>query len=161
LYLLHQKGRLPKGTHIVGVARTKFTPEAWRDELATSTQKFLGKHFDAAAWQSFAAAVSYHPGDIDSASDFQALAKLLEQIEEGKPTARLYYLATAPKLYATAVANLGAAGLADESRGVRRVVIEKPFGTDLKTAQELNRSIHLIFAEKQVYRIDHYLGKET
>jgi glucose-6-phosphate 1-dehydrogenase len=161
LYLLHQKGRLPKETRILGVARTRFTHDAWRDELAASTQQFIPKQFDSAAWQAFAASVFYHPGDIDKPDDFHALARLLAELEAGQSTTRLYYLATAPSLYATAIANLGAAGLADEMHGVRRVVIEKPFGTDLKSAQELNRATHLVFAEKQVYRIDHYLGKET
>jgi glucose-6-phosphate 1-dehydrogenase len=161
LYLLHHKGRLPPGTRIVGVARTKFTHEAWREELTASTQKFLGKEFHPDSWQTFAANVFYHPGDIDQPADFATLAKFLDEQEGGPGATRLYYLATAPTLYFTAIANLGAAGLADESRGVRRVVIEKPFGTDLKSAEELNRSTHLVFAEKQVYRIDHYLGKET
>jgi glucose-6-phosphate 1-dehydrogenase len=161
LYLLHQKGRLPKATRIVGVARTSFTHEAWRDELTASTQKFLGKAFDAQSWQTFAPNLYYHAGDIDQPEHFAALAKSLGELEGDAGATRLYYLATAPTLYATAIAHLGAAGLADESRGVRRIVIEKPFGTDLKSAQELNRATHLVFAENQVYRIDHYLGKET
>jgi glucose-6-phosphate 1-dehydrogenase len=161
LYSLFAKGRLPKGTRIVGVARTKFTDQAWRDELTKSTQRFSGKEFDAAKWQSFAANVFYQPGDIDKLDDFKALAKKLDEIEGNQATTRLYYLATAPALYAMAIGHLGAAGLADESRGVRRIIVEKPFGTDLKSAQELNRATHEVFAEKQVYRIDHYLGKET
>lgn len=161
LYLLYQKNRLPKGTRIVGVARTKFTAEAWRDELTASTKKFAGKEFNDTTWQAFAANVFYQPGDIDKLEDFQTLAKQLDELEGNQSATRLYYLATAPSLYAMAIAHLGAAGLADETRGVRRVVIEKPFGTDLKTAQELNRSTHQVFSEKQVYRIDHYLGKET
>jgi glucose-6-phosphate 1-dehydrogenase len=161
LYSLFHKGRLPKPTRIVGVARTKFTNEAWRQELEESTRKFAGKQFDPATWQQFAANVFYQPGDIDKPDDFKALAKLLDELEGGQATTRVYYLATAPGLYATAIGNLGTAGLADESRGVRRIVIEKPFGTDLKTAQELNRATHEVFTENQVYRIDHYLGKET
>jgi glucose-6-phosphate 1-dehydrogenase len=161
LYSLFQKGRLPAQTRIVGVSRTKFTHEAWRDELTKTTQKFAGKDFDAAAWQKFAANVFYHAGDIDRLEDFNRLAKLLDELEENKSTTRLYYLATAPQLYEPAIANLGASGLADEKRGVRRVIIEKPFGTDLKSAETLNRATHAVFSENQVYRIDHYLGKET
>jgi glucose-6-phosphate 1-dehydrogenase len=161
LYSLYHKGRLPKETRVIGVSRTAFTSEAWREELTASTRKFAGSEFDAASWQKFAANIHYQPGDIDKLADFQALAKLLDQLEGSPGATRLYYLSTAPALYATAIANLGAAGLADESRGVRRVVIEKPFGTDLKTAQALNKSVHEVFAESQVYRIDHYLGKET
>ena len=74
---------------------------------------------------------------------------------------RVFYLSTSPKLYQAAVANLGKAGLADESRGARRIVIEKPFGTDLETSHELNARLHDVFDESQVFRIDHYLGKET
>jgi glucose-6-phosphate 1-dehydrogenase len=161
LYSLFHKGRLPKQTRIVGISRTPFTHEQWRAELAASTEKFVGKQFDAATWQSFAASVFYHRGDIDKVEHFTSLLQLLDEIEVGQLTTRLYYLAVAPALYASTIANLGAAGLADESRGVRRIVIEKPFGTDLKSAQELNRATHQVFAEKQVYRIDHYLGKET
>jgi glucose-6-phosphate 1-dehydrogenase len=161
LYLLHQKGRLPKATRVVGVSRTPYTHEDWRKELTATTQKFAGKEFDTASWQAFAASVFYHPGDIDKLEHFKALSKLLDELESGSSATRLYYLSTAPSLYSAAIANLGAAGLADESRGVRRVVIEKPFGTDLKTAQELNKATHQVFSERQVYRIDHYLGKET
>jgi glucose-6-phosphate 1-dehydrogenase len=161
LYSLHVKGRLPKDTRIIGVARTKFAHEAWRQELTASTKKFAENEFNDAAWQAFVANVFYQPGDIDQPQDFAALAKLLDQLEGGSGATRLYYLATAPSLYATAIANLGAAGLAEESRGVRRIVIEKPFGTNLKSAEELNLATHKVFAEKQVYRIDHYLGKET
>ncbi|HEV2971119.1 MAG TPA: glucose-6-phosphate dehydrogenase, partial [Pirellulales bacterium] len=81
--------------------------------------------------------------------------------EKGTATTRLYYLATAPQFYEQAAEQLGAAGLADESGGTRRIVIEKPFGTDLASAQRLNTAVHKVFSEKQVYRIDHYLGKET
>ena len=161
LYSLHQKKRLPPDTRIIGVSRTKYSSEDWRKELTESTQKFAGKDFDAAAWQEFAKSIHYQPGDIDQPKDFARLAKLLDKLEGGGESSRLYYLATAPTLYQTAIANLGAAGLAKEDRGPRRVVIEKPFGTDLKSAQELNRVTHEVFAEKQVYRIDHYLGKET
>jgi len=161
LYSLHLKGRLPKDTRIVGVARTNFSHDAWRKELTETTQKFAGKEFDAAKWQAFAATIFYHPGNIDQAADFVSLAKMLDELEAGQSITRVYYLSTSPALYAAAIANLGAAGLADETRGVRRIVIEKPIGTDLATAQELNRATHLVFAEKQVYRIDHYLGKET
>ena len=161
LYSLHQKGRLPSQTRVVGVSRTKFTHEAWREELANTTRKYAGKEFDSAGWQRFASSVFYHAGDIDKSEDFAALATVLDDLEGQASATRVYYLSTAPGLYAAAIAHLGTAGLTDESRGVRRVVIEKPFGTDRKSAQELNRATHQVFAEQQVYRIDHYLGKET
>src|SRR4029077_2855901 len=119
--------------------------------LAESTQKFAGNEWDAAAWQQFAPSVFYHAGDIGEASDFSGLAKLLNEIEQGRQSTRVDYLSTAPKFYESAVAQLGAAGLAEESNGPRRVVIEKPFGTDLASAQHLNRAVHQVFNEGQVY----------
>ncbi len=162
LYLLHQKGRLPKETRVVGVARTPYTHEAWRAELETSTKEFTGKEFDADKWQAFASSIFYQRGDIDDVASFTALKTFLEtEIENNAPASRLYYLSTSPTLYATAIEQLGAAGLAEESKGVRRIIIEKPFGTNLASAKALNIATHKVFNEKQVYRIDHYLGKET
>ncbi len=113
------------------------------------------------AGKQFAQSIYYHPGDIGRREDFVELKTLLDKLESGAETTRVYYLATAPQFYEPAVEQLGAAGLADESRGTRRIVIEKPFGTDLATAQHLNEAVHKVFSERQVYRIDHYLGKET
>jgi glucose-6-phosphate 1-dehydrogenase len=161
LYSLHAKGRLPPDTRIVGVSRSAFTHDAWRKQLATTTAKFASDEFRDATWQEFSRTIFYHRGDIDQPQSFVELAKFVKELEGGVGATRLYYLATAPSLYAAAIAQLGAAGLAEESRGVRRIVIEKPFGTDLASAQALNRATHEVFGEKQVYRIDHYLGKET
>ena len=161
LYRQFQRGRLPKNSKIVGVARSPYTSEQWREQLADSTAKFVKNDFDAETWKAFAGQVYYQPGDISVESDFHKLAAFLSQIEESKPADRTYYLSTMPQLYATAIEQMGKAGLNDDSVGHRRVVIEKPFGTDLATAQSLNESIHRTFREDQIYRIDHYLGKET
>jgi glucose-6-phosphate 1-dehydrogenase len=161
LYLLFRKGRLPEDTKVVGVARSPFSHDAWRDQLRKTTTEFTGDDFDADAWSRFAANVYYQSGDIGKAEDFGALKKLLEEIECGGGCTRVFYLSTAPALYAQAAAQLGAAGLADETSAPRRVVIEKPFGNDLASARSLNKAVHEVFAERQVYRIDHYLGKET
>jgi glucose-6-phosphate 1-dehydrogenase len=160
LYRLHQRKRLPPDTRIVGYSRSKFTHEAWRDELLKTTQKFAPKDFDPAVWQEFAQHIFYLPGDIDKPADFEALKGFLDELEQGTST-RVYYLSTMPSLYPTAITQLGEAGMASEENGPRRVVVEKPFGTDLKTAKQLNALIHQHFKEPQVYRIDHYLGKET
>src|SRR5215207_6125088 len=160
LYTLFKRKRLPPQTRIVGNARSKFTSEAWRNELAKTTAKFAESDFDAATWKEFAQNVFYQPGDIDKPDDFQTLKKTLTDLEKG-PATRVYYLSTMPSLYPVAIAQLGAAGLASEEEGERRVVIEKPFGTDLATAKQLNEVVHKNFKEHQVYRIDHYLGKET
>lgn len=161
LYELHRKKRLPEATRIVGFSRTKFNDDSWREKLAETTAHFVGKTFDAALWREFARSISFHAGDIGAAEDFASLAGHLATLEGDQPATRVYYLATAPQLYAAALAQLGAAGLAREDRAPCRVVIEKPFGTDLTTARELNRTVHEVFSEHQVYRIDHYLGKET
>ncbi len=161
LFQLSVKKRLPPDTRIIGVSRSEFSNETWRAELKLSTAKFLDISLDDAAWQSFAESIFYISGDIENADDIASLPKHLESIEGGQWSVRLYYLATLPRLYATAIARLGAAGLADETNGPRRVVIEKPFGDGLASARELNTAVHRAFAERQVFRIDHYLGKET
>jgi len=161
LYELYRKGRLPEQTRIVGFSRTKFTHEAWREKLAESSAHFVSDTFDRALWETFAQAIYYHPGDIDHAEDFDSLSRFLDKLEGDGGAVRVYYLSTAPRFYEPAVAHLGAAGLAREDGGKRRVVIEKPFGSDLPSARELNRAVHQVFQEEQVYRIDHYLGKET
>ncbi len=161
LYRLFAKGRLAEGSRIVGVSRSVFEHEQWRTSLRETTEKFVGKFFDAETWNKFAENVYYQPGDIQSTDDFHTLAKFLKTIETDAHDGRVYYLSTMPQLYELAIKQLGAAGLNDDSEGSRRVIIEKPFGTDLATAQALNKSIHHVFREDQIYRIDHYLGKET
>jgi glucose-6-phosphate 1-dehydrogenase len=161
LYNLSRKGRLPKDTRIVGFSRTEFTHEAWRNDLAKAVARFIGNDFDPALWDRFSQNIYYHAGDIGQTEDFNKLAKLLGEIEKNEKGTRVYYLATAPQFYGPAVEQLGASGLADENGGKRRVIIEKPFGTDLASARQLNKVVHSVFSEQQVYRIDHYLGKET
>ena len=160
LYRLFQRKRLPPDTRILGVARSGFTDDEWRKQLRTTTEKYL-KGFDPQVWDEFAQYVHYLPADINSGEDFHKLGARCSEIELNKPTARVYYLATMPQLYEAAIAQLGAAGLAKGDNGERRIVVEKPIGTDLKTAQQLNSCLARVFNEDQVYRIDHYLGKET
>jgi glucose-6-phosphate 1-dehydrogenase len=161
LYRLFQRGRLPAQARIVGVARSEFTDEQWRQQLASAVEKYVGSNFEAASWSEFSKNIFYVPGDINAESDFVNLSSRLEELEEKKPADRIYYIATMPQLYASAAAQLGKAGMADDAKGARRIVIEKPFGTDLSTARALNQAIGKVFREDQVYRIDHYLGKET
>ena len=161
LYELLRKKRLPENTRIVGFSRTKLSDDAWREKLAGTTAHFLEKDFDAALWQKFAPAIHYHPGDLASADDFASLGRYLADLEDQQPATRVYYLSVAPQLYASTITQLGAAGMAHEDRGPCRVVIEKPFGINLDSARALNEKLHQVFAEHQVYRIDHYLGKET
>ena len=169
LYSLHVKGYLPAQTRIVGMARSPFSDEAWRASLEETTRKYADD-FDAAKWSEFAAMVFYQAGDIGNLKDFVDLRRRLIELEQGKPSTRVYYLSTSPTLYAEAITHLGAAhALPLEGESIpalhgdlrRRLVIEKPFGTDLVSAKRLNRQLHEVFDERQVYRIDHYLGKET
>ncbi len=161
LYSLFKKNRLPNKTQIVGVSRSAYEHDAWRTMLRETTSKFTGASFDNETWDAFSKNVFYHAGDIKDVDDFHSLAKFLTEIEDSEQSGRVYYLSTMPQLYEEAIQQLGRAGLADDKDGYRRVIIEKPFGTDLKTAQALNESIHHVFREDQIYRIDHYLGKET
>ncbi len=162
LYHLYRRQRLPAETRILGCARSEFTDAQWRESLAQSTAELTGESLDADAWQAFAQRVGYLSLDIGRPEDFQRLAQRLQEDESAdSPTTRIYYLSTAPQLYAQTVAQLGATGLADETHGPRRIVIEKPFGTDQASARQLNDDLHRVFQEQQVYRIDHYLGKET
>jgi len=161
LYQLFRKGRLDGPPRVVGFSRSPFSHEAWREKLAKTTAEFVGDKFEQKTWAEFAQQIYYHAGDIGNVEDFQTLGVFLDELEGGVESGRLYYLSTAPRFYKPATQHLGQSGLADESRGSRRIIIEKPFGTDLATAQELNHLIHEVFREHQVYRIDHYLGKET
>lgn len=160
LYNNFKKGRLSECAHIIGFARRPYTDEAFRDYLKDGVQSNSPHTFDPAVWEGFAPRLHYFQGNLDITADFQRLAKTLEEVE-GRPANRLYYLATAPEYYPGIVANMGAAGMAGQEQGWRNIIIEKPFGHDLTTAQSLNQAVHAVFAEQQVYRIDHYLGKET
>ncbi|MEZ6108366.1 MAG: glucose-6-phosphate dehydrogenase [Pirellulaceae bacterium] len=168
LFSLHRKKYLPAGTRIVGVARTDYSHDQWRASLEETTKQHAAD-FDAADWNSFAPQIFYHPGDIGSPKDFVSLRRFLKELEGETESTRLYYLSTSPTLYASAIAGLGAAHslpIDGDDRPLkgdlsRRIVIEKPFGTDLATAKQLNQQVHEVFDERQVYRIDHYLGKET
>lgn len=161
LYQLSRKKRLPADTRIVGFSRTEYTHEAWRAELAEPVAKFAGADFKPELWAEFSQHIFYQAGDISHPDDFDRLATFLNELEKDPESTRIYYLATAPQFYEPAIEQLGRSGLAKENSCRRRVIIEKPFGTDLASAEKLNAVVHAVFDEKQVYRIDHYLGKET
>ncbi len=149
LFHLFRKRRLPSPTRVVGVSRSPLTDDAWRDKLAVVTRERAGDRFDQKVWDEFAASIFYQPGDINKQDDFAALADRLEKLESGQSSDRVYYLATKPSLYATAVAHLGQAGLAAEANGARRVVVEKPFGVDQPSARELTAAVHQVFDESR------------
>lgn len=160
LFNLYRKGRLPARTQVVGFARRPYSHEDFRAQMRAGVEEFAGGAFNVTTWDGFAAHLWYARGDLNTAGDYERLQASLRQVEDG-PANRLYYLATAPRFFVPIVEQLGTLGMAREDEGWRRVVVEKPFGHDLASAQALNRAIHGVFEERQVYRIDHYLGKET
>jgi glucose-6-phosphate 1-dehydrogenase len=157
---------LPHELQIVCVGRRPYSDEAFRKELKGSLDKFSRVlPVDEDAWGELATRIVYHRGDFNDPTTYAALADRLDRIdvEHGTSGNRLYYLATQPSAFAEIIAELGRAGLDHEHHegGWRRLVIEKPFGRDLDSAIRLNREVGKVFRERQVYRIDHYLGKET
>lgn len=160
LFNSYCKRRLPAQFNIVGFARRPWDNLAFRQILQAGMEEFAPKAYNAAEWQDFSANISYVKGDLNTLRDYQVLKQHLVSMENG-PGNRLYYLATAPRFFAPIVENLGTADMVKETDGWRHVVIEKPFGRDLASAHALNKAIHQVFQEHQIYRIDHYLGKET
>jgi glucose-6-phosphate 1-dehydrogenase len=160
LFNLCRKDRLPGKWQIVGHSKTPYTDEAFRQHLADGAKQFASFQYDQKDWDEFAANVHYQQGGYNEQPDFKQLANYLGQWDQGTGN-RLYYMATPPGLFTDIIEQLGATGQLDETNGWRRVVIEKPFGTDLASAQALNAQIHKTLNERQIYRIDHYLGKET
>jgi glucose-6-phosphate 1-dehydrogenase len=165
LYRLAQQRLLPAEFAIVGQARTANTDEAFRDRMKEAVAQFSeDRTVDSVLWRSFAQRLHYLPSDIGNPDDYRKLGELLDRIDRERGTAgnRLFYLSVAPRFYAEAVEQLGRAGLAKAKPGSWvRVIVEKPFGSDLESARRLNRHIRQTLDESQVYRIDHYLGKET
>ncbi len=160
LYSLHCKGRLPKGANIFGFAITPYSDEEFRAHLLEGMHRYAEDSFDEKAWRDFAGHLHYVTGSFDKTADFKTLDSRLDELEGG-PCHRLYYLATAPMFFPIIPARLGEAGMAHHAEVGRRIVVEKPFGHDLKSAEALNKALHAVFDESQIYRIDHYLGKET
>jgi glucose-6-phosphate 1-dehydrogenase len=151
--------RPPVGFSIMGVSRSDKTDEQFRMELAGAIPADLRGAFDKLAPR-----VSYHRGDSSDPESVASLGAKLDRLPGGRGSGRLFYLSLKPDLFHATVSTLGAAGLLQAwglDEGWRRVVVEKPFGRDLDTARVLNRELHLILQEEQIYRIDHYLGKET
>ncbi len=131
LYLLHQKGRLPEDTKVVGVSRSQLSSEDWRKSLGETTRKFAGKEFDETSWKRFVDLVYYEPGDIDSHESFVRLHAKLKELEGGQKSSRLYYLSTKPELYATAIEQLGLAGMAQEDPSIDLADVLTPDGEQL------------------------------
>ncbi len=160
LFSLFCRGVLPEQFAIAGFARSEMSSEAFRQQMRAALDEFYPGDIDPAAWQQFAGRLHYMPGGFTDAGDYARLASFLTELEND-PSNRLYYLATAPQFFGEIIDQLGDADLVRESDGWRRVVIEKPFGHDLASARALNHQIHAVLDEHQIFRIDHYLAKET
>ena len=165
LYNLFHDGLLPSKYVIVGVSRTKFSDDQFRENLFEAAKSYSRRPPTPEEWSNFAKNVYYQPLDAGKVSDFEVLKNRLESLgkERGEVLNSLFYLATAPEFFGTIATNLHAAGLVEKAQSPRatRLVVEKPFGHDLESARELNKVLRKCFAEEQIYRIDHYLGKET
>jgi glucose-6-phosphate 1-dehydrogenase len=164
LYNLAASELLPEAFALIGVARSEATSEAFRDDLAKCLPKFATRDIDERVVKRLLACVAYVQGEPDDASTYKKLAHELAGIENRRATKgnRLFYLATPPAAFTPIGCHLGQSGLAREENGAwRRVVIEKPFGTDLASARDLNQKLLSVLKEDQIFRIDHYLGKET
>lgn len=164
LFNLFVTGCLPKPFSIVGCSRTSLSDQDFRTRLAAACT--AGDAESSSRWREFAANLHYHPVSYDSPPTYVELAAYLKELDRQKHTQgnRIFYLAVPPTLYPVIAEQIGRAGLAEDKTagtGWSRMVVEKPFGRDLQTAKELDRTLHQSFREQQIFRIDHYLAKEN
>ncbi len=167
LFNLTRQGMLPNGFSVLGVARSPLSHDQFRERMkegVAQDSEIAGSSSDL--WQSFAQGLFYLQADPHLEEDYEKIKNAVEQIDRDRGTQerRVFYLALPPSSYDAVVQSLGKSGLAQGNRGKGewvRIIIEKPFGRDLESARQLNRSLHEAFREDQIYRIDHYLGKET
>jgi len=162
LYKLRLQRRLAPETTIIGFARRPWSHDYFREQMREGVEQFGGGIEAPALWDEFAQSLFYYAGDIDNPASYQGLAQFMHELATQRPTHgnHAYYLAVSPNFFPEAIRQLGNAGLLNDPRK-HRLVIEKPFGRNLATAQALNRVVREVCQEEQVYRIDHYLGKET
>ncbi|MFC4776236.1 glucose-6-phosphate dehydrogenase [Paenibacillus sp. GCM10023252] len=161
LYNLFLDQKLPPSFSLIGLGRREWSNEAFQAKVEQSLRKFSRRDLqDSASMKPFLDAFRYHVLDIDQQEDYQKLLQLVQQREEELhlPQNRLFYLSVGPELFPTIAANIQGSGLGSVN-GWKRLVIEKPFGHDLQSARELNEQLSRSFAEEEVFRIDHYLGK--
>jgi glucose-6-phosphate 1-dehydrogenase len=163
IYNLRRAGLLPPETTVLGVSRRPYTDEAYATEMREAVSRYSRNPVEEALWDDFAASLHYQQGDFADRESYTRLADRVEQIDSaaGCRGNVLFYLATPPSAYPDIIANMGATGLHRRPGAWSRIVVEKPFGHDLESARELNDAVTSVFDESQVYRIDHYLGKDT
>ena len=164
LYNLARTGMLPENFVVLGASRTEWSDEEFRGWMKTAVESYAKDRFEEEHWNWVAERTFYQSASFDSAAAFQAISERLTQLDETHGTQGnfLYYFAVAPRFFAPIVQNLAEVGLCCADDGAaRRVVVEKPFGRDLDSARQLNEELLAHLNENQIYRIDHYLGKET
>ncbi|HVF73074.1 MAG TPA: glucose-6-phosphate dehydrogenase [Chthoniobacterales bacterium] len=164
LYNIAADGELPPQVAVVGFARRSKTDDEFRKEQEESTRKFSRQQVRDETWGDFAQALFYHESEFHDTNGYKTLGERLDKIDQERGTGgnRLFYLAAAPDQFEAILKNLKKAGLTESNEGGwARVIVEKPFGTDLPSAKKLNAVVRTAFAENQTYRIDHFLGKET
>ncbi|HSS19704.1 MAG TPA: glucose-6-phosphate dehydrogenase [Pyrinomonadaceae bacterium] len=171
LFRLAKQRLVPAEFAILGTARQPISDEEFRENMRAAVTEFSDEDsLDEAAWQSFASRIFYRGGEFSDAQLYGELKTKLEEIDREFNTCgnRLFYLATAPDFFGLIAKQLGEAGLGQRQTAApgsnqawARIIVEKPFGHDLESARELNQQLATVFDERQVYRIDHYLGKET
>jgi glucose-6-phosphate 1-dehydrogenase len=156
---LHRRRLLPNAFSVVGVARTEWTDEDFQGHMREAVKEA------GPGWESLTQGFRYVAGDYSEPATFEQLRTVLEEVDRDRGTGgnHVFYLATIPGVFGQVAQRLGEVGLNEstESAGFSRLVVEKPFGHDLESAHDLDRQIHEVFREDQIYRIDHYLGKET
>ena len=164
LYNLKALKLLPENFAVVGVAVSDSNDELFRSQITSDIQQFATRPVDQAEWADFSSRSYYISGDFNNPDTFQHLGAKIAEVQKtwNLPGNVLFYLAISPSFFGKVVEQLGNAGLTDEKpEAWRRVIIEKPFGHDLQSARDLNADLTKHVAESQIYRIDHYLGKET
>ncbi len=163
LYNLRANGLLPKNVAIIGVARRPLDNNAYREYATQVLREFATRPVEDEVWADYLERIHYVKGDFEDPATYQGVAQALAHTREVHGTSgnAVFYLATPPDEFGKIVRGLGEVGLTDTADGFRRVVIEKPFGHDLESALALNRELTFTLREDQIYRIDHYLGKET
>jgi glucose-6-phosphate 1-dehydrogenase len=164
LFNLSRKGKLAPETRIVGVSRSPFTDQAYRDSLTAKVRDIMtgaGESWNDGEWIAFAQRIHYVAADAAKPGGVAPLKDWFANNEGQGGGRRLYYFSVSPELYPDLARELGNAEMQKEIGGFRRLIVEKPFGHDRETGKALNTSLHQHFREEQIYRIDHYLGKET
>lgn len=164
LFNLFLQGLLPTNFAVVGFARREWSDDKFREEMWQGIEDHASQLAGQKdAWQTFARSLVYCQSTFEDDAGYARLKEMLDELDSERDIQgnRLFYLATPPDDYGTIIRLLGEHGLNSQERGWSRIIVEKPIGTDLESARELDRQIHSAFEEEQVYRIDHFLGKET